>query len=344
MNPMTARGLGDVSPEAWRRLYETVVAMDEAKPWQWVTVDKTFAVQLPDSGEVYYCVLMGAPELRGVKMHPGPIGYAALQALRQGVLEDIEDAGFGTRSLMVYFGSREQLDKQERAMLRHLGFRFRGPTQWPAVRSFREGQHPAIVSPDEVPIVITVMEQAMALAEDVRENPRLFELGGQGQVVTRMVRPDTGEWVTAWTALPQELPSLFYQPVIDEVRAARLRRDLPASSMWGVEARYARFCVQDGQDAPITHPPTLLCLDLVHGIILKYHIAEEPTDWQSLADAMLDLVQELGRRPKVLVVRTPRAGALMEPVAQALGCMFVEDPDADVLNDAWTTMADEVAK
>jgi hypothetical protein len=285
----TPAGMGDASADEWRRLYDVIVACEAQGPWDWITADQTVAVQLPETGEIYYCIVLGATmSMRGIKAHPGPVGWASLKAVKDGVYEEFEDVAFGTRALMFYFADREELEKGERDFLRYLGYRFRGRNAWPLVRSFRIGHHPAPLSAKEVRELTIVIEQSMQLAEDLREYPALLDQGGPDQVLTRMVRPDTGEWVNGWTALPDELPALLYTPRVDELRAARMRRALPSAGIWGIEARYATFAIQEGRDKPAIHPPMLLCVDLESGLVLDFRIGERIDDWQALADAVLD--------------------------------------------------------
>jgi hypothetical protein len=320
----------------WRRLYEAALTYKAIAPWTWLTSEDWFAVQEPETGEIYYCMVLGSTTpVKGIKAHPGSAGYAAMHAIAEQAYTDVEDMAFGSHAVMLSFGARDELTVRERALLRDLGYRLRGSEAWPVIRSCLVGYHPWPLTAQEARAFTVVLEQTIELANEIRDNVGLLHAAGPQHVLTRMIRPDTGEWVNGWTALPKNPPSMLYVPSFDEVRTARLRKALPQRGVWGIETRYASFAIQAHRGQRPIHPPVMLCMDLSSGTVLHDTIAADPDGWQEIADAFVDMVESVRRRPQTVVVRTPRAHRLFQPVTAALGIELVLNPECRPLSDAW---------
>ena len=121
----------------WKALYETADVFKQSACWQWLDDGAIFGVEDPEDGLRYYCSVMG-----GGGMEYGLMAFRGIDGLeylcRLLAQEDdietsdlAEDAMFLQNSLTCSFENREDLAREDLAVIKELGLKFRDRQQWP---------------------------------------------------------------------------------------------------------------------------------------------------------------------------------------------------------------------
>lgn len=103
-----------------------------------------FIVSNPETGEMGYCVVLGAGGLDyGLNVYLGPDAGLFLQEIRNGIgglfSDDHDELMFNTHAITVNFEDRGELDKEDLNLIHDLGYKFRGSREWPLFRSYEPG-------------------------------------------------------------------------------------------------------------------------------------------------------------------------------------------------------------
>lgn len=296
------------SLEDLRYLYEQAALFVQDEPWSTLTDVDLFAVEDPETGETYYCCVMGAAGIEyGLLMHPGDQGltFYALQdqdAIDEDELKLLQD------KLAFWLTSPSNLSSRDKEVISALELEF-PPLVSPIFRSFRPGYLPTVVQKEEARVLAMGLEQARLFAQEsvAKGSPRLSEDG----VLPRRRRNASGAWMTDVLQAPEL--TLAIEPV-DEQRLEDLRRRLPRATLeW--EARHVALTPVQDVDGDPYWSHLLLCVDHESGYIFTTRLLAPGA---SIADAFLDAIEEAGHIPELLLVTSDLLGTQLMPVANAM--------------------------
>lgn len=225
----------------------------------------------------------------------------------------------------VSYTSRKGLASFEAKIYDELGYEPAASDQWPLFRSFRPGCSPAGLLPKDLERLTTVMEQAKVLARRVPSEPWLHETvsGNQHLLLVRVPEEDKDgqiHWVDQWWE--PELAEYNRLPVVDEVRAQRVVKDLPqnAELEWEADAFFGPVTVEKspalsedhrvfprvGEEEELSSIGRLVAIcDPKKEEVLKLAIFSLERSWVELQELLLDAIEDAQERPRHLAVIRP---------------------------------------
>ncbi len=323
--------------ETLRPLYAAVMHYHATRPWSVIDDDLVFGVEDPASGTIGWCSVLGAAgELCGLAVYDGAAGLALYRAiLRDEVSPD--EVQTTQQGFIVAFGARNELEPDEREVLRALGIRPRGREAWPMVRALTPGYLPALPDATGSRRLITVMEQVLAVAQSTTDAPDEIAPDADGRLlVRRQARAEA-----AWTSVrlkPADPPALLVPGVPDDLRARRVH-DLPqrAGLAWECDYAYAPIPIEDTRGAP-GYAAVVLIVDHASGIIVETRLGPPPLDPAFLQDVFLATIETGRVRPSVVHVRTNVTRASLAPLAAAAGFRMERSATLPMLEEARASM------
>ena len=172
------------SAAEWRNLYDLASRVKTLAPWEWMFEDEIFGVQDPETGTTGFLSVMGEAGAHfAVALYPEPEAlYSFLDLHDHGTEDDDEEAGspldmmrvLEVPQLQLSFEDAKQLDKEDKAVIKGLGLKFRGAKAWPMFRSFTPGLLPWYITSAEAKRLATALEQLLQVAPRCRENAELL--------------------------------------------------------------------------------------------------------------------------------------------------------------------------
>lgn len=135
-----------------------------------------FGVQYPETNELGFVSLMGmAGEHFAVPVYQGAEGLYGIQGFASEVEAGTANPEelFDIPQLQASFENRDQLDRQDREVIKKLGLKFRGAYAWPMFRSYRPGYMPWFVTAEEALRLTYALSQTLEVAPRVKDDPEL---------------------------------------------------------------------------------------------------------------------------------------------------------------------------
>ncbi len=134
-----------------------------------------FGVENPETGEVGFVSAMGMMgEHLSVGVYRGADGLYGFRDFQEAGLEAEPFALFEIPQLQVSFEDREQLEKQDRDLIKKFDLKFRGKQGYPLFRSIRPGFMPWVITSEEARTLICAIEQTSEVAPRVKKNPKIL--------------------------------------------------------------------------------------------------------------------------------------------------------------------------
>jgi hypothetical protein len=329
--------------DEWRQLYEAAARFKEAVPWEWMTESHVFGVRHPETGEIGYDSIMG---LRGeyfaLAVYLGSEGLAGFVQMESG---RAKDATFLLEipQLQASFGDRQELRKEDLAIIKSLGLKFRGQGAWLLFRSYVPGYLPWLLSGEEARFLTVCLEQGLEVALRLRADPHLLDPLRQGLYLIRTLDKEgtamvwKDQWEKPVPPQPKTIQIKLDQKLLNAV--ARLPRQ-PMTMQASLFVMPGGI-FEKGDPRPY-FGYTLMVVEAQSGFILGTEIlAPKPSleaVWTQTPEEFLKVLPRLGTLPTEVAVNQERLRMLLEPVTTALGIKLTLTRTLPALNQARKAM------
>ncbi len=109
----------DPTPAEWRQLYAAATEIMRTAPWQWMTEDRLFGVQNPETGEIGFVSVMGhLGEHLAVAVYRGPRALYDFMALHYSPDSAKPERIIEMEQLQAVFADRDELTDRDRRLSR----------------------------------------------------------------------------------------------------------------------------------------------------------------------------------------------------------------------------------
>jgi hypothetical protein len=308
----------------WEKLYQAAIKFQRIAPWTWMENQELFAVENPVSEEMGYCSILGyGQEIFGMDVFLGAQGYARyLEIISSEAGAEDTEATLMTPTLLLLFGNRAELQKEDLEVIRSLGLQFRGRNAWPLFRSLRPGYAPYFLEKEEAVYLTAALEQALAVAGKVRQDGLdLFEETGEDLVFTRYCR--NHEWKEKWRQ-PDYISrdaSAKREPLsaVNEAELLVLRNSAgKLSGIWELDIFILPMATGPVSERPY-FPLCFLAVDREQELIINT-LCKEP--WLTLSqkqETVLQILKKARPLPQNIRVKSAQIKDIVEPLTRSLG-------------------------
>lgn len=305
--------------DQWRRLYQLAGRLKELAPWEWMEEIDLFGVQDPERGTLNFVGIMGLiKEHFALALYLGPQSlHRFIELHRRSGPPDLEEL-LNTPQLQLSFEDRDQVQKEDRQVLKQLGLSFRGANSWPLWRSYRPGFLPWLIDAEEARLLELAIEQALEVTPRFGRDPSLLYPGGEHRYLVRVNTDRT--WQDQYLQVPP-VPASQITAALDDFSLARLRQ-LPRTAQV-LQLDCSRFWspVLEGADRPY-FPNMLLLVEAGTGEVLGFELLAPLPNleemWRTLPQHLAQQFSQLGWLPAGIQLARPRLLALLQPMLQAL--------------------------
>ncbi len=335
----------DVPLEEWRRLYEAMNRFGAQAPWEWINEEHIFGVVNPETGETGWISITGAlGEWRALSLYPGMEGWDGLMSMlhfntKTGLIP--EEVLFNVPALRASWEDRDVLTKRDRDVIKRLGLRYRGRGAWPFFRSYRPGYVPWYLTREEVRFLTHALEQAVIVAEELRETGPdilLTRLADEGKVLVRVpsTKGEHIEWRTEWRTPPEEEPLLF-EVRVPEVYLEAVKEAPHTVPSVQVDLFWLPTAMKDKGERPV-FPYVLLVVESENGYILHTDLLTATEGMQALylsvPAEVFGALARAGVRPRRIYVRSPMLYNLLKDLAVMAGVTVQKKSSLRALDEA----------
>lgn len=309
----------------WRRLYELADAIDALEPWTFLQEEDLFGVRDPVTGQDGFVSVMGS-----FGEHFAVAVYLGAEALAN--FWEMHDEGSSvdtglllqTRQVQLSFEDRDVLEKEELAIIKQIGAKYRGKQAWPAFRSYVPGYLPWRIQADEANVLIYALEQTLDVAARAAENSELLAPPDDSDVYFFRV-PSVQDGVITWSdqmveVLPPEDKS--FDVALDPAVAQRVQKLPKRKGSIEVGLTLMPQALTDDDGRPYL-PTTVLVVESQFGMILSNEVLPPQVGMMEtflqIPSVLLTQVEQWGYRPSTVAVSEPMIAEFLEVLKPVLG-------------------------
>jgi len=328
-SPCSARKKPSI--EQWEALYEVAGNLKKLAPWRALYDTDILVLQLPSWEEPIYCSVMGQGGMSfGIGIYPGNESLLRLNRIIDQDAYSPELLALEQDCLMCHFGDREDIEAEDRAVMKKLGLRFRGKNQWIYFRSMAPGQFPWYLDADQAELLTAAMQNLFMLCACYMEGKLEVDFEA-GQTLLRWYDQEKEMWFNG--VIPMPTPALNRSlDLQDELLLARLKRRKKTSSRLELDSFYLPIPIQVDKLSPPVGIHMALLVDKDSGAILDQDTVGPDMPALVAAPSMLVNYMEEYGRPAALYVRSEWMGTLLRNTCKAVGVRLIEDEGIPVLD------------
>jgi hypothetical protein len=318
-----------LSLEDARQLYEVAARVKELAPWKWMDETEIFGVQYPETNELGFVSVMGmAGEHFAVSVYQGAEGLYGIQDFAMEVEAQTANPEelLDIPQLQASFEDRDQLDRQDREVIKKLGLKFRGSYAWPMFRSYRPGYMPWFVTAEEMRYLTYALSQTLEVAPRVKDDPELLSAysdeAGESYLVRVARRQGDGlVWEDQMMRVPPPEPLLI--PVALDLEVIDQLKELPQRPLKLEIDLFSLPAGIGGKGVRPARPYMLMIADGQSGMIIA-------SEMMTIEDSLTEMH---GRVPMLLATRLAEAGVMPAEISVRPGLLAgLLLPLADLLN------------
>jgi hypothetical protein len=224
--------------------------------------------------------------------------------------------------LQASFENRETLEKEDRAVLKQLGLKFRGANAYPMFRAYRPAQFPWFVETAEARFLRSALEQVLDVAPRVRENPKLIQPKGKDAYLLRVPRREGDGWT--WEDRIVKVPPPVVEPLevaLDPALVRMVSRMTIGTYQLEADVFMMPSPVRDRKERPY-FPYLLLLVNSANGMIAgqELMVPKPSLDAMRLQIPNVFLKQLLlqSALPSVIKIADGRLFTLLKPLEKSL--------------------------
>lgn len=319
------------SIEQWESLYEVAENLKKLAPWRALYETDILVLQLPGREEPVYCSVLGQGGISfGIGVYPG---HESLLRLNRVINQDSyrpELLALEQDCLMCHFGDREDIAAEDREVMKKLGLRFRGKSQWIYFRSMVPGQFPWYLNADQAELLTAALQNLFMLCVCYIEGKLEADFEA-GKTLLRWYNEERELWFNG--IIPMPAPKLDrFLDLQDELLLARLKRKKKTSTRLELDSFYLPIPIQENKLSPPTGIHMALLVDKDSGVILDQSTDGPDVPALTAAPSMfVNYMEEYGR-PAAVYVRSEWMGTLLRNTCKAVGVRLVENEGVPMLD------------
>ena len=310
-----------INMDDWKELYETATRIKELKPWEkfW-DVDLIGVQNGKEEDTVFYSILGRNEYCYGIVVYEGYEGLNSfmLQRANDQLNLSVENIMYLQKNLICYWGNREELNTEQRNIIKELGYHYRGKNQWLYFLSFEPGYCPYNLNEDEVKRMSEYfkdLELALQCYEKI-EKPVNFD---NGEIFYLNYGQNKKTYTFGAKPLPLDSYKVKVPAITDEKLISDLKNVPKCNQKIEMDLIFLDVTVNDKQYKKPANPAACVIADTSTGMILQCEIQEPETDINTaIVNALIKHILQYGS-PKEIWISNMLLEAVLEQVCKICG-------------------------
>ncbi|MDV3428350.1 MAG: hypothetical protein LIR50_15245 [Bacillota bacterium] len=308
----------EASLEQWKELYEAGQEIKDLKPWEYLWDMDLISIKLPEMKETCYCSVLGRNgDCYGIITY---IGYDGLRDFYS--IAECGENGMPAKYVMYeqsnlscYFGNREEVQKEQKQVIKDLCLKFRGKNQWIYFESYKKGYVPYILDEKETLLLTKCLKQFILTIRAFREQ-KLNVNFEKGETLLHRYDNKKKNWVNENVKLPfyeNEYPILVLQ---DEILKNKIKKQPKINAVLELDMAYMNSIITDKKyDRPV-NPKLMLMMDHSNDMVIGQHmLTPENNEIDIIINMFINFVMKYGR-PKQILIRNPLIFSLLVDICE----------------------------
>ncbi|MCL4529484.1 MAG: hypothetical protein M1282_08730 [Chloroflexi bacterium] len=312
----------------WKELYGLAAEIKAMEPWTYMEESHIFGFQLPGSDQLGFVSVMGMlGEHFAVSVYKGAKGLSGFWTAYNNPARAAPETILQTPQVMLSWEDRDMITAEDRAVINHLGLKFRGSKAWPQFREYQPGCFPWYLESSDAELLICGLEQLLQMAPPFEKDRKFFSpIKYPHDYLIRVNR--NGKWEDEVRRVEfREEKTLEFQ--MDNEALEHLRGLMPGKTTIEIDLNMMLNPVQEKSKERPYYPFMLLFVDKESHMILGAELLEPLPSMNSMYEEVPAVVVEslaAGFPPKEIHVKDAMLYVLLQPVAEELGFKLKKMP------------------
>lgn len=253
--------------EKWREIYNFAQMIAGYDPWELFAEENAFAL-IPKGtrNEHYFSFVAESSGQYGIAIYPSGNAYVAAQCRLHGAnpkrepLFDLQDA------VILLWGDREDVSKDNYALIKALGLKFRGRGAWLHFEQYRLGYVPRQVQEQDLDQLLDDLRNLWMMVRAVCEEKLKTNFDNREAVVRFYSEKDELYYTGSF---PVNLPRKISYPEIIMQESADLQELRTKRCRGSIALDWSYLPVSYREDGENIIPRLLLAVDVKSGVVLE---------------------------------------------------------------------------
>lgn len=308
----------EASIEEWRELYDCTTTLREIEPWNDFWDVELVSLQFSEDEEPIFISILGrGGNCFGISCY---LGLAGLNDFIMLVQQDElgltpEYVMFSQNNLTCYWGNRDELSTQQYEIIKQLGYKYRGNSNWLYFHSFKAGYYPYNLDKEEVLQLTKYFVKLIEAINYYRENSIAVDFEHKEAYSFYFDEADN-EWRGKAMKLPITDYSFSGLKLTDSQLIKKLGSAKRSSKVLEVDLVYLGVTVNDKKYNRPANPHMYLVADNKKGMMLKFQMIQPDEDaGVELVGDIIGYIFEYGA-PSKIMVRSHIVATIIEDICE----------------------------
>lgn len=307
--------------EKWRKIYNLAQLIAAYDPWELFAEEHTFAL-IPKGtrNERYFSFLAESSGQCGIAIYPSGNAYVAAQCRLQGAnpkrepLFDLQDA------VILLWGDREDISKDNYVLIKMLGLKFRGRGAWLHFQEYRVGYVPRQIQERDLDRLLDDLGNLWMMVRAIREENLKTNFDNREAVVRFYSEKDDMYYTGSF---PVNLPRKISYPEITMQESADLQELRDKRCRGSIALDWSYLPASYREDGENIIPRLLLAVDTKSGVILDTQMLSPMDDFCAELFDMISHISWNYAKPATIEICDAEIEAIIADFCKQVGIRLV---------------------
>lgn len=307
--------------ETWRRIFFLANEIASFHPWDMFAEDNLLAYILDgtERHEHFFSFLNESSGQYGIAIYPSGNDCLLAQQRLHNKNRKREPIFLLQNAVVLLWGNREDVSKENRALLKDLGIKCRGKGSWLHIEQYRIGYAPRCVPGEALGTLENDLGNLWMMMRAVVEE-KLKPDFTNNKILARM-RASDGQWYNYVSSLRhKKAPEYTRITMVENEWLQRLRNMIPKGTV-ELDWSYYPNIVKDGKEEII--PRLVWAVDARTGIVLKHGLLAPSAAPQEDMLSFLDELIQVGSKPSVIEISDREIESYIADICKQSGIRLV---------------------
>lgn len=307
--------------EKWEQIYYFALEIARFEPWEQFGEKDILALIPKGKREEHYFSFLGQTfDQYGIAIYQNGYSYFRARERLHGPNPKKEPVFLLQDAIILLWGDREDVSRENYAIMKELGLKCRGRGGWPYFERYRVGYAPQAVTEEELDTLLDDLGNLMMMVRAVAEGKVEVDFENR-KVLTRCYSKADDMFYTFAADLGPTPKSGYTSITMEDNPWLQKLRDMRSRGTIALDWSYLPTAVKEGKTKII--PRLLLAVDTRSGYVMKSELlAASDKPYDDLLDILGDIAEEYGK-PSTIEICDPEIEAYISDLCQKAGIHLV---------------------
>ncbi len=303
--------------EKWREIFFYTVQVANFNPWERFSETDVFALVPKGTREEHFFSFLSDPCGKcGIAIYRDANAYFQARSRLHSPNPKKEPVFWLQNATVFLLGDREDVSKENYALLKALEFKCRGRGNWPYFEDYRIGYAPRPVDEGTLDVLLDDMGNLFMMMRAIYETTRDHPVSDQTAWI-RTYSPQDEMYYTFPADLPASKQSPYTMITMHDNEWLKQLRRAPAKGTISLDWAYLPTVLNDGSQRVV--PRLMMAVDPASGIILKHALLSPVDNAFDLLFAFISDLVGLRGKPSIIEICDHELEGYLSDLCQKAG-------------------------